>query len=100
MCCIVLVIHILKSYASDPIGTIMTNIAGTQHILDYAVKANSEKVLFLSTVEIYGENRGDLDKFTEDYCGYIDCNTLRAGYPEGKRASESLMSSLYSEIWY
>ena len=79
-----------KSYASDPIGTIMTNIAGTQHILDYAVKANSEKVLFLSTVEIYGENRGDLDKFTEDYCGYIDCNTLRAGYPEGKRASESL----------
>lgn len=79
-----------KSYASDPIGTIMTNIAGTQHILDYVVKANSEKVLFLSTVEIYGENRGDLDKFTEDYCGYIDCNTLRAGYPEGKRASESL----------
>ena len=47
-------------------------------------------MLFLSTVEIYGENRGDLDKFTEDYCGYIDCNTLRAGYPEGKRASESL----------
>ena len=35
-----------KSYASDPIGTIMTNIAGTQHILDYAVKANSEKCYF------------------------------------------------------
>ena len=33
---------------------------------------------------------GDVEKFTEDYCGYIDCNTLRAGYPEGKRASESL----------
>ena len=79
-----------KSYASDPIGTIMTNIAGTQNILDYAVKSKSKKVLFLSTVEIYGENRGDVNKFTEDYCGYIDCNTLRAGYPEGKRASESL----------
>ena len=47
-------------------------------------------MLFLSTVEIYGENRGDVEKFTEDYCGYIDCNTLRAGYPEGKRVSESL----------
>ena len=39
---------------------------------------------------MYGENRGDTDKFSEDYCGYIDCNTLRAGYPEGKRAGEAL----------
>ena len=87
-----------KSYASDPIGTIMTNIAGTQHILDYAVKANSEKVLFLSTVEIYGENRGDLDKFTEDYCGYIDCNTLRAGYPEGKEQVNHYVKPIFRNM--
>ncbi len=45
---------------------------------------------FFQLSKIYGENRGDVEKFTEDYCGYIDCNTLRAGYPEGKRVSESL----------
>ncbi|EOH89244.1 NAD-dependent epimerase/dehydratase family protein [Enterococcus villorum] len=79
-----------KAYATDPIGTIMTNLAGTEQVLKHAVKTNADRVLFLSTVEIYGENRGDVEKFTEDYCGYIDCNTLRAGYPEGKRVSESL----------
>ena len=28
--------------------------------------------------------------FDESYCGYIDSNTLRAGYPESKRCSEAL----------
>lgn len=79
-----------RAYATDPIGTIMTNLMGTQQVLDFAVRNNSKRIAFLSTVEIYGENRGDVEKFSEDYCGFIDCNTLRAGYPEGKRASESL----------
>lgn len=44
----------------------------------------------MSTVEVYGKNRGDVDLFDEDYCGYINCNTTRAGYPESKRVCESL----------
>ncbi|GGC99208.1 NAD-dependent epimerase/dehydratase family protein [Enterococcus wangshanyuanii] len=79
-----------KAYVEDPINTIMTNIKGTEQVLEYAAKHSVERVLFLSTVEIYGENRGDVEKFDEQYCGYIDSNTLRAGYPEGKRASEAL----------
>ncbi|WP_086444927.1 NAD-dependent epimerase/dehydratase family protein [Candidatus Enterococcus lemimoniae] len=79
-----------KAYSNDPIGTIMTSIQGTQQVLEFAKNTEASRVLFLSTVEIYGENRGDIDAFTEEYCGYIDSNTLRAGYPEGKRASEAL----------
>ena len=78
------------AYAGDPIGTILTSITGTKHMLDLAAKMKAERFLFLSSVEIYGENRGDTEYFSEDYCGYIDCNTLRAGYPEGKRAGEAL----------
>lgn len=78
------------AYATDPIGTIMTNVWGTNQILRLAVKCGSKRVLFMSTVEIYGENRGDVELFNEEYCGYIDCNTLRAGYPEGKRTGEAL----------
>lgn len=46
-------------------------------------------------MEIYGENRGDTDRFREDYLGYLDCNTLRAGYPESKRAGEALCNAYY-----
>ena len=78
------------AYSTDPIGTVTTNILGTYHLLQFAVKCRAERFLLASSVEIYGENRGDTDYFDENYCGYIDCNTLRAGYPESKRASEAL----------
>jgi nucleoside-diphosphate-sugar epimerase len=79
-----------QAYATDPIGTIMTNVLGTDHILQLARDVKARRTVFLSTVEVYGENRGDVDQFQENYCGYIDCNTLRAGYPEGKRTGEAL----------
>lgn len=78
------------AYATDPIGTITANIIGTQNMLDLAVRCNANRFLFASSNEIYGENRGDTELFDESYCGYIDCNTLRAGYPESKRCGEAL----------
>lgn len=78
------------AYASDPIGTIAANVIGTNNLLKWAADSSCERFVFLSSVEVYGENKGDTDKFAEDYCGYIDCNTLRAGYPESKRTGETL----------
>ncbi len=78
------------AYSGDPIGTILPNVIGTNHLLDFASKMKSERVLFASSVEIYGENRKDVSSFDESYLGYIDCNTLRAGYPESKRCGEAL----------
>lgn len=77
-------------YATDPIGTITTNIIGIQNMLEFAVEHNATRFAFASSNEIYGENRGDIEMFDEDYCGYINCNTLRAGYPESKRCGEAL----------
>ena len=78
------------AYATDPIGTITVNVIGLQNLLEMARKHNVKRFLFASSNEIYGENRGDTEKFSEDYCGYINSNTLRAGYPESKRVSEAL----------
>lgn len=78
------------AYATDPIGTITTNIIGVKNMLDFCMKHEVKRFAFASSNEIYGENRGDVEKFKEDYCGYIDCNTLRAGYPESKRCGEAL----------
>ena len=77
-------------YATDPIGTITTNIIGLKNLLDYSTAHNTIRFIYASSNEIYGENRGDTDFFGEDYCGYINCNTLRAGYPESKRCGEAL----------
>ena len=77
-------------YSVDPIGTITTNIIGLQNMLEFAIVSNTSRFVFASSVEIYGENRGEVEKFNESYLGYIDCNTLRAGYPESKRCGEAL----------
>ena len=77
-------------YSTDPIGTITTNIIGVQNMLEFAVAHQATRFAFTSSNEIYGENRGDVEMFAEDYCGYINSNTMRAGYPESKRCGEAL----------
>lgn len=77
-------------YSTEPIGTIITNIIGVKNMLEFAVEHNITRFAFASSNEIYGENRGDVEFFDENYCGYINCNTLRAGYPESKRCGEAL----------
>ena len=77
-------------YAKDPIGTITTNVFGTYNMLKFAAETDVERVLQVSTVEIYGENRGDVSSFNESYCGVLNCNNARGGYPESKRVSETL----------
>lgn len=78
------------AYASEPVNTILANVLGTRGLLELAARKKGSRFLLLSSVEIYGENRGDTVYFSEDYCGYLNCNTLRAGYPEAKRTSEAL----------
>jgi nucleoside-diphosphate-sugar epimerase len=85
------------AYASEPINTVLLSVLGTKSVLDFASRRNVKRTVFLSSVEIYGENRGDVEMFKEDYCGYIDCNILRAGYPEGKRAAEALCQAYIEE---
>ena len=78
------------AYATDPIGTITANVIALNNLLLLAAENKATRFLFASSNEIYGENRGDVELFAETYCGYIDCNTLRAGYPESKRCGEAL----------
>lgn len=82
-----------RAYATDPIGTITANVEGTHHLLEYAANHHCKRFFFFSSVEIYGENRRDVENFDEHYLGYIDCNTMRAGYPESKRLGEALCNA-------
>ena len=86
-----------KAYASEPVGTITANVLGTLNMLEHAVRNGVERFLFASSVEIYGESTGCQDYFDEASCGYIDCNTMRAGYPESKRTGEALCQAYRSQ---
>ena len=85
------------AYSTEPIGTITTNIMGVYNMLEFADRVHAKRMEFASSNEIYGENRGDVEKFDEKYLGYIDCNTMRAGYPESKRCGEALCQAYIAQ---
>lgn len=86
-----------RAYATEPVATITANVQGTYQMLEYASGHGCRRFFFFSSVEIYGENRDGVDKFDETYSGYINCNTLRAGYPESKRLGEALCSAFAAQ---
>lgn len=85
-----------RQYSSDPIGTIRANVDGLQNLLEFSADSGA-RLLFASSVEIYGQNRGDVERFDEQYCGNIDCNTLRACYNESKRLGEAMCQAYRSQ---
>lgn len=85
-----------KAMIEKPVEVIMTNVCGTKNILDYAKKANSKSVVYLSSMEAYGftENETLLD---ESNMQYLNPLALRSSYPESKRMAENLCAAYSSE---
>jgi len=79
------------SYAADPVGTIKSNVWGINNLLDYSLKAQCKRVLYISSGEVYGEGNGE--DFIESYSGYINPLNARSCYPSSKRTSENLCIS-------
>ena len=85
------------AYGSDPAGTIDVNLEGTKNLIAAATRVPGARCVFLSSCEIYGENRAGLHAFSETDCGYLDCNTLRACYNEAKRLCECFFRIAYEK---
>lgn len=82
------------AFSKNPVETMKTNLFGTMNLLELTKKYNG-KFLYLSTGEIYGNNK---DKaFTEDDLGVVDTKLARSCYPESKRAAETLCISYYAQ---
>lgn len=74
-------------YQDDPVGTLLTCVNGTQHLLQQAGKWNARFVQ-ASTSEIYGDPLHHPQK--EEDWGNVNPVGIRACYDEGKRAAETL----------
>ena len=85
-----------RSYATQPVETMLTNVLGNKNILDYCRNHRQTKMLLTSTFEVYGEIPG-VDVYTENMSGVIDQTVLRNGYPESKRSCELLLRSYVDE---
>ena len=83
------------AYSQYPIETIEINIKGAEHAVNKALACGAT-VLYPSSVEVYGNARGE-DVFTEDYTGKLNLENARACYPESKRLSEALCLSYMAE---
>jgi UDP-glucuronate decarboxylase len=74
-------------YQRDPIGTMMTCVLGSYHVLEIARKTKA-RVVQASTSEVYGDP--EIHPQPESYNGNVNPIGPRACYDEGKRAAETL----------
>ena len=80
-------------FNSDPVGTILSNVVGTNYLLEYAKNHGTNRFLFVSSGEVYGQCDPSLTAFKEDLSGYVDPTQARSCYPASKRAAENLCVS-------
>lgn len=85
-----------RTYALYPAETIRTNVLGTENVLRFAKEHDRTRVLFTSTMEVYG-SIPEADSFSEEQYGLVDFNQVRSGYPESKRTAELLCRSYWRE---
>ncbi|MCR4648110.1 MAG: NAD-dependent epimerase/dehydratase family protein [Lachnospiraceae bacterium] len=83
-----------KTMVSAPVETIMTAIEGTDKILKIAVEKKVKKVIYVSSMEVYGAFEGKAD---EQSMGYVNPLKVRSNYPESKRMCENLCVAYSSE---
>lgn len=83
-----------KFYGSDPVGTLKSNIIGTNNLLDLAVQKKVECFFYFSSGDVYGyldDSRRELRR--ENKFGYLDPTDLRSCYGESKRMAENMCVS-------
>lgn len=83
------------AYSQYPIETVYINVKGAEHALELANRCGA-KVLYMSTVEVYGNACAD-EVFTEESNGKLNLSTSRSCYTESKRVSEALCQSYVAE---
>ncbi len=81
------------SFVADPVGTIMGNIIGTYHLLEYTRTHATKRFLYVSSGEVYGCATIPNATFSETFSGPVDSLSFRSCYPNSKRTTETLCAS-------
>ena len=85
-----------RGFVERPVETISTIVDGTRNVLEFARKSRVGKVVFLSTMEVYGAPTSD--PVAEGDFGVLDPAAVRSSYPEAKRLAENLCAAYAKEF--
>lgn len=85
-----------KILVEKPVEAMETAINGTKKMLEIAKRDKVRKMVYISSMEIYGKVNSS-EKATELDLGYVDLTNVRSGYPESKRMCELMCNAYASE---
>lgn len=85
-----------NKFVKEPVETMLSNFIGVKCLLDYAKKFGVNRLLYISSSEVYGQKTND-QPFQEREYGFIDLLNPRNSYSVGKRAAETMCASYAEE---
>lgn len=82
-----------------PLQLLETIVGGTRRILEFALTARVDRVLFLSSGAVYGygDQPASLDGIPEDFPGACSTTERRSVYGQAKRLAEQLVTIFHVE---
>jgi nucleoside-diphosphate-sugar epimerase len=80
-----------KEMIERPVDVMTTSLYGTKNILELGKKLGCSSMVYLSSMEIYGQIQKV--EVTEKDLGYLALSNPRSSYPESKRACEAMCHS-------
>lgn len=86
-----------KEMVTYPVEVIKGSVCGTINILDFAKEHNVKKLIYLSSMEVFGVIDENDKRLTENDLGKIDLTSTRSCYPESKRINENICKCYFEE---
>lgn len=82
-------------FVQNPVETLGAIADGTRHVLDIAREKKISSLVFLSSMEVYGQLNSE--NVREEDSGFLNPLSIRSSYPQAKRFAETLVASYASE---
>lgn len=76
-------------YVAEPVDTLLANIIGVRNLLSYGKKCSMNKLVYISSSEVYGKT-ATKNPIAEDQYGIVDILSPRSSYTLGKQSAETL----------
>ncbi|MEY8873638.1 NAD(P)-dependent oxidoreductase [uncultured Haemophilus sp.] len=86
-----------KEMVENPSGVLLTAFESTKNLLQYVKYNPTCKMVYISSMEYYGQVSDGYNDVTEEKLGYIDLSKPRSCYPESKRVCEALCNAYVAQ---